>query len=120
MTEPTGSKINRNTNDETACPADVHAEIRLPATDLGEDIRFFTKTLGFRLDMIFPADDPAAAIVSGYGLQVRLERGAPEAPGTIRLLCRDPAAFAGGRTELTAPNGTRIEIVEARPPLEIP
>jgi quercetin dioxygenase-like cupin family protein len=49
-----------------------------------------------------------------------LERGASEAPGTIRILCHDPAAFADGRTELTAPNGTRIEIVDANPPLEVP
>jgi quercetin dioxygenase-like cupin family protein len=98
----------------------VQAEIRLPTEDLGKDLPFYTKTLGFRLDMIFPADNPAVAVVSGHGLRIRLERGAREAPGTIRLLRHDPAAFAGGRSELTAPNGTRIEIVDADPPLEMP
>ena len=98
----------------------VQAEFRLPAKDLGKDLRFFTGTLGFRLDTIFPADDPAVAVLSGHGLRIRLERGAREAPGTIRIRCHDPAAFAGGRTELTAPNGTRIEIVDANPPLELP
>ncbi len=98
----------------------VQAEFRLPTMDLGKDLRFFTETLGFRLDTIFPADDPVAAVLSGHGLRIRLERGAQEAPGTIRILCCDPAAFAGGRTELTAPNGTRIEIVDSSPPLDIP
>jgi quercetin dioxygenase-like cupin family protein len=38
----------------------------------------------------------------------------------LRLLCRNPEEFAEGATELTAPNGTCIEIVEADPPLVLP
>jgi len=105
---------------EGASRAAVSAEIRLPTADLTQDMPFFVKTLGFRLDKIFPADNPAVAVLSGHGLSIRLERGAAEAPGTIRLLCDDPAAFAAGRTELHAPNGTRIEIVKANPPMERP
>ena len=119
MTDPAASQ-DRESNNEAAYPDRVHAEFRLPTEDLGKDLRFFSETLGFRLDTIFPADNPAVAVMSGHGLRIRLERGARDAPGTIRLLCRDPAAFAGGRTELTAPNGTRIEIVDANPPFEIP
>ncbi len=98
----------------------VMAEVRLPTNDLKDDLPFFSKTLGFRLDTIFPADDPAVAVMSGHGVRIRLERGASEAPGTLRLLCNDPAGFADGKTELTAPNGTRIEIVDANPPLQTP
>ena len=98
----------------------MRAEFRLPTDDLKEDLTFFGETLGFRLDTIFPADDPAAAVMSGHGVRIRLERGANEAPGTIRLLCDDPGAIADGRRELTAPNGTRIEIHAANPPLETP
>ncbi len=119
MTEPAGSK-NRGPNEEAASLDRVRAEVRLPTQDLKKDLPFFTKTLGFRLDTIFPADNPAVAVLSGHGLRIRLERGASEAPGTIRLLCHDPAAFAEGRSELIAPNGTRIEIAEAKPPLEMP
>ena len=119
MTEPAASQ-NRESHDEAVCRDTVRAEIRLPTEDLGKDLPFFSKTLGFRLDTIFPADNPAVAVLSGHGLRIRLERGAREAPGTIRLLCHDPAAFAEGRSELTAPNGTRIEIVAAKPPLELP
>ena len=75
----------------------VQAEFRLPAKDLGKDLRFFTETLGFRLETIFPSDNPAVAVLSGHGLRIRLERGAREAPGTIRILCHDTAAFFLGK-----------------------
>lgn len=96
------------------------AEVTFPSTDLTADLAFYTRELGFRLDMIFPADDPGVAVLSGHGLRLRLERGAAVAPGVLRLLCRDPDAFAAGRRELTAPNGVRIEIVDAQPRLETP
>ena len=92
------------------------AEFRLPSRDLHADLSFFGETLGFRLDSIFPADDPAVAVMSGHGLRLRLVRGADEAPGAIRLLCDDPAGFAGGERDLVAPNGTRIEIRPAAAP----
>jgi quercetin dioxygenase-like cupin family protein len=96
------------------------AEVCLPSTDLTADLAYYTGTLGFRLDTIFPADDPAVATLSGHGLRLRLERGAAVAPGVLRLLCKDPSVFAGGERTLTAPNGTRILLVDADPPLEIP
>ena len=93
----------------------TRAEIRLPSRDLHADLAFYGERLGFRLESIFPADDPAVAVMTGHGLRVRLERGADEAPGTIRLQCEHPDEFAGGETELRAPGGTRIEICAARP-----
>ncbi len=47
------------------------AEIALPSTDLAADLAFFTETLGFRIDTIFPADNPSVAVISGYGLRIR-------------------------------------------------
>ncbi|RMF34608.1 MAG: cupin domain-containing protein [Alphaproteobacteria bacterium] len=99
---------------------DILAEMRLPTTDLGRDIPFYTGTLKMRMDMIYPADNPRIAVFSGHGLRLRIEKGAPEAPGTMRLRVPDPDRFAGGARELTAPNGTRIEIVERDPPLVLP
>ncbi|MFY9824104.1 MAG: cupin [Thermoanaerobaculia bacterium] len=98
------------------------AEVSLLSQDLAADLAFYTQELGFRLDMIFPADDPAVAVLSGHGLRLRLERGSDVAAGAgaLRLLCRDPDAFAGGRRELTAPGGVRIRIVDAQPRLETP
>lgn len=99
---------------------DTIAEIRLPTDELRDDIPFFTGTLGMRMDMIYPADDPRIAVFSGHGLRLRVEKGAPEPPGTIRILTGDPDGFAGGARALVAPNGTRVEIEERDPPLVLP
>ncbi|MEM8653312.1 MAG: cupin domain-containing protein [Pseudomonadota bacterium] len=99
---------------------ETRAEVRLPTADLREDIPFFTSVLGMRMDMIYPADDPSVAVFSGHGLRVRIEAGAVEPPGTLRILTDDPDGFAGGQRVLTAPNGTRVEIVELNPPLVTP
>ncbi len=95
-------------------------EFCLPSADLNQDLPFFTKQLGFRLEEIFPADDPAVAVLSGHGVRIRLERGSQCDPGTLRLRCQNPTAFADGQVELLAPNGTKIVIVEANPQLKIP
>ncbi|SDC39811.1 cupin domain-containing protein [Ruegeria marina] len=99
---------------------DTIAEMRLPTDELRNDIPFYTKVLGMRMDMIYPADDPRIAVFSGHGLRLRIEKGAPEAPGTLRILTDNPDGFAGGQRSLTAPNGTRIEIGERNPPLVMP
>lgn len=99
---------------------EIRAEIRLPTQELRDDLPFFTGVLGMRLDEIFPADDPRVAVFSGYGLRVRIEKGATEPPGTIRILTRDPDGFADDKRELVAPNGTRVEIAELHPPMQMP
>jgi quercetin dioxygenase-like cupin family protein len=101
-------------------PANIRAEVRLPTQELRDDLPFFTKTLKMRLDMIYPADNPEVAVFSGHGLRVRVEKGAKEPPGTLRILTENPDGFAGGQRQLTAPNGTRIEIDELNPPLVLP
>ena len=99
---------------------DIRAEVRLSTQQLRDDLPFFTKTLGMRLDMIYPADDPEVAVFSGHGLRVRVQQGAAEAPATLRILTDDPDGFAGGARVLTAPNGTRVEIDVLHPPLVLP
>ncbi len=47
--------------------------------------------------MIYPADNPEVAVLSGHGLRLRLQKGATEAPGTLRILTDDPDTFAGGK-----------------------
>ena len=112
--------MHADTTNPRSSPVAVAAEIVLPCADLNATLAFFTERLGFRVDAISPADDPSTAAISGHGVRVRLLRGAEGAPGVLRLLCRDPAAFADGATELVAPNGTRVEIVDADPPLVLP
>lgn len=96
------------------------AEVVLPCADLAATLPFFLKELGFRLDQIFPADDPSVAVISGHGTAIRLVRGGDGAPGMLLLKCKDPAEASGGRDEIVAPNGTRIRFVEANPPLVMP
>jgi len=100
--------------------SEIRAEMRLPTAELRDDIPFYTGVLRMRLDMIYPADDPRVAVFSGHGLRLRIEKGAPEAPGTIRILCDDPEGFAGGARVLIAPNGTRVEIEPLTAPLVLP
>lgn len=96
------------------------AQVVLPCAELEPTLEFFTDRLGFRVAAISPADSPSTVVVSGYGLRVQLQKNGGGEPGEIRLLCDDPASIADGATELTAPNGTRIELVDADPPLVVP
>jgi len=100
--------------------SDVRAEVVLASVALREDIPFFTKVLGMRMDMIYPADDPSVAVFSGHGLRVRIEAGANEPPGTLRILTDDPDGFADGARVLVAPNGTLVDIDELNPPMVMP
>ncbi len=96
------------------------AEVVLPGGDLQETLEFFRDRLGFRLDAVFPADAPAVAVVSGHGLRIRFEADVTTSPGSLRLHCPRPLDVCGGERELTAPNGTRITLVEAPTPLVVP
>ena len=99
----------------------TRAEAVLPTSDLTGDIAFLTRTLGFRMDMIYPADDPAVAVFSGHGLRLRLERAAApdSAPaGRLRIETEDPDLRA--EPLRISPGGTRVEIVELNPPLVLP
>ena len=98
----------------------TRALVCLPTDALSEDIPFYTKVLGLRMEMIYPADDPQVAVFSGHGLRVRIEQGADEAPGTLHIITDDPDSFADGARALTAPNGTKIKIEPLNPPLEMP
>ena len=99
---------------------DILAEVLLPTQELRDDLPFFTKTLGMRLENIFPADDPSVASFSGHGLRVRIEKGADVPPGRLRILTDNPDAFAQGQRHLTAPNGTQVDIVSLSPVVDQP
>lgn len=98
----------------------TQAEIRLPTSELREDIPFYTRVLGMRMEMIYPADNPSVAVFSGHGIRLRIEKGAPKSPGTLRILTDNPDTFAEGKRRLTAPNGTEIEIEPLQAPLIMP
>ena len=96
------------------------AQVLLPCRDLAASLAFFTDRLGFKVNLIFPADSPHTAVVSGHGLTLRLETTAAAVPITLRLLCDLAALPAGTPHVLTSPDGARIELVEARRPVEVP
>jgi quercetin dioxygenase-like cupin family protein len=91
----------------------VQAQVVLPCADLDPTIAFFVERLGFRVDAIHPADDPEVCVISGHGLSVRLERRADGSPGILRILGDEEG-------ELTAPNGTRVVLALADPPVVVP
>lgn len=78
------------------------AEFVLPCTDLDPTLEYFTERLGFRVEVVFPADDPRVAVVSGHGARLRFDPDVGGDAGVIRLV-------SGTRTgEDVAPNGTRV------------
>ena len=96
------------------------AEVVLPSPDFDAALAFFRETLGFRLDAIHPADDPAIASLSGYGLRLRLDRDAEGPPPHLRIASAEPAALLNGAREITAPNGATVTVADADPPLDLP
>ncbi len=98
----------------------IRSELVLPSTNLSEDIFFFTKKLGLRIEMIYPTDDPRVVVLFGHGLSLRIEQGGTAAPGFLRLLSARPDLVAESTRRLTAPNGTRIEIENSETPLILP
>ena len=72
------------------------AQIVEPGENLEETLDFLTDVLGFRIEMITPADDPTVGVVSGHGLTLRLDCQHRGPPGTVRLQCENPASIAAG------------------------
>ena len=96
------------------------AEVVYPCESLAENLAFFTETLGFRLQIVYPADAPRVAVVSGYGVRIRLEEKPGEAPVLLRLLGRGIDNGTGLAEELVAPNGTRVKFEATDAPPFIP
>ncbi|MEO5623872.1 MAG: cupin domain-containing protein [Dokdonella sp.] len=101
-----------------------HAQVIVPCADLTEAIAFYTGKLGFRLDMIMPADSPRVAVLSGAGIALRLEFAGPHRASRAALILRlsgSSAWIAGFDThELAAPDGVRILLVDDDAPITMP
>jgi quercetin dioxygenase-like cupin family protein len=96
------------------------AEMPLPCNNLNETLNFFTDKLGFKIESISPAEKPSLAVISGYGIRIRLEPGNNQDHGSINLYCSEPNSVADGKIKLTAPNGTCINLIKDKPSLDIP
>jgi len=96
------------------------AVVQMPCGTLEPTLSFFLETLAFRVDAIFPAEDPRTAIISGHGLNLMLMVGGAGQPAPLLLLCEDPDAVAAGQRDLLAPNGARIRLAAADPVMHLP
>lgn len=89
----------------------------LPSLDLRADLAFYTDQLGFRMDTIYPADNPRVVELSGHGLNLRLDRELQAPPGTICLkTSKSPDAGFPGQS----PSGTCIVVEELCEAVSIP
>lgn len=95
-------------------------QVLMGCSTLEPTLSFFLQRLQFRIDAIFPADNPSIAMISGHGLSIRLVRGADVGMSTLYLLCDDPLQAGQGETVLTAPNGVTIKLEMADPPMRQP
>lgn len=94
------------------------AQIVVPCRNFDASLRFFTERLGFRVEMIFPADAPVVAVVSGGGATLRLEKSKENSPLTLRLV-GDFSTFESPR-EIHSPDDVRVHLIDADSPVEIP
>ena len=84
------------------------------------DRDYYIKQLGFRLETIHPSDDPAVAVLSGYGLRLRLDRNSRIEPGTLHLMLEGGEGDFDQPAEQFAPNGTRIVLQKHQTVATIP
>lgn len=90
------------------------AQFTISGQPFDETIAFFTDELGFRLDLITPADDPALAVLSGSGISLRVDRSVPPTPQRLRIERET-------HNQLHAPNGIVVDLVApASGAIEIP
>lgn len=94
------------------------AQIVLPCANLNETLEFFTETLGFRVEMIFPADAPSTAVIAGYGLTLRLENSDAIQPLTLKLF-GDFSTLDVAR-EIYSPDGVCVVLADVESSIEIP
>ena len=93
----------------------ISTQIVIPYHNLGALLDFFVEQLGFRLEMIMPADSPNVAVVSGYGVNLRLEKAENFQPPNLRLI----GDFAEEK-QIIAPNGMRIDLIQAKLEINLP
>ncbi|MFZ8892828.1 MAG: cupin, partial [Ilumatobacteraceae bacterium] len=91
------------------------AEVVVPCFDLDETLSFFLNSLGFRVEMITPADNPNTAVISGYGVRLCLRSGGSGKDITLRLNSKSRKTQT-----LQAPNGTTVEIINSSTSVVLP
>ncbi|MGH8162728.1 MAG: hypothetical protein ACREP1_00165, partial [Rhodanobacteraceae bacterium] len=100
------------------------AQVVVPCSDLDVSLAFFVDRLGFRLDMIMPADAPRLAVISGHGIKLRLDASSdapmPGAAIHLRLPCDHAQWQKLDMHELQGPDGARMEWIDRDAPIALP
>jgi len=98
----------------------IEAHLTIACRDLDRAIDHFTRILGFRLDMIMPADAPRIAQISGHGLILRLEITSDDNRRRSPVRLRLPARFATS-PEITPEVGIdAMSVCFDKPPAAMP
>ncbi len=100
-----------------AMPSDLTAGVVVHTSDLTPTLAFLTDTIGFRVEKIFPADDPVRCTLVGHGCRLHLEPGTPTST-LLRLETIDRSLLDHPRQ--LGPEGLEIEFIDAQPALHIP
>ena len=98
-------------------------EIVIPCADLAASLNLFTGTLAFKLDLIYPADAPTVAVVSGHGLTLRLESGTVDAskpPVRLRLHCDIGSLPQRAPREFLLPGSVLVTLCDVASTFELP
>ena len=96
------------------------AQIVLPCRNFNETLEFFVEKFGFRVEMIYPADAPVVAAISGYGLTLRLEES-PEvlaSPLTIQLV--GDFSADSSREIYSSDKTARVILIDEKSAIKIP
>lgn len=80
-------------------------------TEFAADLAALTDRFGFRVELIFPADRPATAVVAAHGVRLRLEAAEMSAPVSIRIDTLHLPEDGPTNGPATLPGGTMIEYV---------
>lgn len=91
------------------------AELVLRCSDIDGSIEFYTRELNFRLESIFPADNPRVAVMGGAGMRIRLEL-VNERSGSGKVSLSVPGRQ---NKRLVSPEGIEIDFVAPAPDTEI-
>jgi quercetin dioxygenase-like cupin family protein len=100
----------------------IDAHVLVETDRFADDLATLTGDLGFRVDLIQPADSPVTAVVSGHGLTVRLAQAVTSRPVTILLLADEPGepvTLPGGSAVEFRPRTTGYSLPENRPLLTV-
>ncbi|WP_269511258.1 cupin [Burkholderia sp. IMCC1007] len=119
--KPIPASTVTSTSPAAGVPLDGVRAVQVPmrCDALMPTVDFFVQRVGFRIDAIFPAESPRIAILSGYGVSLRLGADVVGGVEALNLLCDAPERIAGER-DLEAPNGVRIRFSSADPQLRLP